>query len=88
MSLYLKNWEYSQKQLSEETLRNNSCENPLLPFSSTLFLFLFFFFFLPVLVLGSSLDSVSNNVIGCHQARERRRGELVKGDSMDSIFYL
>lgn len=46
LTVYLKNWEYSQSLLSEETLPNNSCESPLLPpsFSSSPFLFLIFAF--------------------------------------------
>lgn len=47
LTVYLKNWEYSQSLLSEETLLDNSCESPLLPPLLPPSLFLLLSFFLP-----------------------------------------
>lgn len=68
LTVYLKNWEYSQSLLSEETLPNSSCESPLPPSFSSSLLFSSSFLHFPVLVFGSSLRGLWYKARGCPPA--------------------
>lgn len=77
LTVYRKNWEYSQSLLSEETLPNNSCESPLLPPSLSLLLsplslphFCIFLFWCLV-ALRSAFDTKRGAVLGLHGSDAR-----------------
>lgn len=73
LTVYLKNWEYSQNLLSEETLPNNSCESPLLPpsFSSSPFSLPHFCIF-----LFWCLVALWYKARGCPRAAEHKRHSI------------
>lgn len=85
LTVYLENWEYSQRLLSEEALPNNSCESPRLPPSFPLS---------PPLVFSSSFlhFPVSNTkreaVLWAAGLRHTHTvsGELMKGDPLDACY--